>query len=81
MAKPIIGGPDTSKPQAPRATSGGVTSAKSLPYSTPQGPTNQFHRGPGLGGDNHGCGMDGTSERMRGSPGIGGSNKGVGGQR
>ena len=82
MAKPIIGGPDTSKPQVARAPSGGVMSAKPLPYSTPQGPTNQMQQGPGLHGDNHGCGMYGTNEHMRGSPGIGGKNKGnMGSQR
>lgn len=55
--KPIIGGPDTSKPQAPRATSGGVKEAKPLPYSPPKGPTNQMVKGPGLHGTNHGqCG-------------------------
>ncbi len=55
--KPIIGGPDTSKPQAPRATSGGVKEAKPLPYSPPKGPSGQMRQGPGLGGTNHGnCG-------------------------
>lgn len=60
---------------------GGKPNVKPIPYSTPQGPTNQMHQGPGLGGDNHGCGMDGSSEHMRGQPGIGGTNKGVGSQR
>jgi len=57
MSRPILSeyGPDTNKPQAPRATSGGVTEAKSLPYSAPKGPTGQMREGPGLGGDNHGC--------------------------
>lgn len=81
--KPIIGGPDHINPQKPRAECGGVemSKVKPIPYSTPQGPTNQFHRGPGLGGDNHGNGMHGTGEHMTGSPGIGGRNRGVGGQR
>ncbi len=58
--KPIIGGPDTSKPQAPRATSGGVKEAKPLPYSPPKGPTAHMSRTPGLGGTNHGnCGSQG----------------------
>jgi hypothetical protein len=47
-------GPDAHKPQAARATCGGVTEAKELPYTKPVGPTNQYHRGPGLGGTNHG---------------------------
>lgn len=38
MAKPIIGGPDTSKPQAPRASKGGVTQAKPLADRGPRGP-------------------------------------------
>lgn len=55
--KPIIGGPDTPKPQAPRATSGGAKEAKPLPYSPPKGPTSQMKQGPGLHGQNLGnCG-------------------------
>jgi hypothetical protein len=58
--KPIIGGPDTPKPQAPRASEGGVMSAKPLPYSPPVGPTSQMQQGPGLHGTNHGsCGTQG----------------------
>lgn len=60
MAKPIIGGPDTSKPQVPRASSGGVESAKPLPYSPPKGPIGIMHSGPGLGGEN--CGNSGTQK-------------------
>ena len=34
-----------------------TTRAKPLPYSTPVGPKGQDHKGPGLGGTNHGnCG-------------------------
>jgi hypothetical protein len=47
-------GKDSAQPQAPRASSGGVTQAKPLPYSKPQGPTGQMREGPGLGGDNLG---------------------------
>lgn len=60
---------------------GGKPNVKPLPYSPPKGPLGQMHQGPGLGGDNHGCGQDGTSERMTGSPGLHGTNKGVGSQR
>lgn len=49
-------GPDAPAPQAPRATSGGVTSAKPLPYDPPKGPTTFSHEGPGLASHtNHGC--------------------------
>lgn len=46
-----------SSPQAPRASSGGVTEAKPLPYSPPAGPKGINDQGPGLHGNNHGnCG-------------------------
>ena len=48
MAKPIIGGPDTSKPQVPRATKGGTTVAKPLADRGPVGPKR------GGSGSNHG---------------------------
>lgn len=87
MARDILSeyGPDSRSPQAPRAGSGGVTSAKELPYSPPQGPTSLMHRGPGLGGDN--CGNAGTQgprspdKATSGSPGLGGSNRGMGTNR
>ena len=54
--KPIIGGPDTSKPQQPRASSGGEMPVKPIPYSPPVGPTTFSHEGPGLADHtNHGC--------------------------
>ena len=46
-------------------------------YKMPQGPIGIGNKSVGLGGDNHGCGCDGTSEHMTGSPGIGGQNKGT----
>ena len=55
---------------------GGKPNVKPLRYSPPQGPSEQMRQGPGLHGDNHGCGQYGTSEHMKGSPGIGGTNKG-----
>ena len=52
MSRDILSefGPDSPANQKPRATSGGVTRAKELPYSPPQGPKNQYHERPGLGG-------------------------------
>lgn len=55
MAKPIIGGPDTPKPQAPRSSCGGVEmkDVKPLPYSPPKGPTPHMQASPGLHGTVH----------------------------
>lgn len=74
-------GRDTSQPQAARASSGGVTSAKPLSYSPPQGPSNiNDPKTPGLHGDNHGqgacCVPHSGGGRSGGSPGIGGTNHG-----
>lgn len=74
-------GPNSSQPQAGRASSGGQQHPKTLSYSTPQGPSGFGHNGPGLGGDNHGNGQKGTSEHMTGKPGIGGSVHPYGSQR
>lgn len=57
MADDILSeyGRDSGAGQKPRATSGGVKTAKELPYSHPQGPTNMHHQGPGLADHtNHG---------------------------
>ena len=58
MARDILSeyGKDVSHPQAPRATSGGVESARDvMNYKPPQGPTNiGDHKGPGIHGGNHG---------------------------
>jgi hypothetical protein len=56
MANDILSmyGKDVATPQAPRASSGGVTSAKSLEYCPPQGPSSQTQVGPGIHGTNHG---------------------------
>ena len=43
----------------PRATSGGVTSAKSLEYCKPVGPSNQMQVGPGIHGTNRPSGTQG----------------------
>lgn len=70
-------GPESKSPQAARATSGGVTQAKPLAYSPPQGPTNiNDPKGPGLHGENHGHGQQCTPGRSVGRPGIGGANHG-----
>lgn len=61
MAEDILGmyGNDSSTPQKERASEGGVTSAKPLPYSPPTGRAGSTN-GPGLGGTNHGtCGTQG----------------------
>lgn len=56
MAKSLLGhyGPESTS-GGKRASGGGVTEAKPLPYSPPVGPKGQDNRGPGLGGTNHGC--------------------------
>lgn len=61
MARDILGeyGPESSQPQAARATSGGVTSCKEIAnYKPPVGPIGiKDGRSPGLHGTNHGtCG-------------------------
>lgn len=60
MSKDILNsyGPNSSQPQAPRATDGGQQSPKPLPYDPPKGPTNQMQEGPGIHGTNHGCCVD-----------------------
>jgi hypothetical protein len=80
MPRDILGeyGSDTPQPQAPVATSGGVTSAKPLPYSPPMGPKGIMGpQSPGLHGSNHGNenGPD-MGGSHSGSPGIGGTNHG-----
>lgn len=63
MSKDILNeyGPDSPQDQKPRATSGGCTTAKDLPYSPPKGPMGIMgNERPGLGGSNHGnCGTQG----------------------
>lgn len=60
---------------------GGKPNVSPCSYSPPQGPSGQMRQGPGLGGDNHGNGTNGTHESMKGSPGIGGSNHGNSGSQ
>ena len=58
MAKDILGeyGPDAHKPQAGRASTGGVKSAHDVhAYKPPMGPTNiNDKQSPGLHGNNYG---------------------------
>lgn len=87
MARGILSeyGPDAPRSQAPRASSGGVTSAKPLRYDPPQGPIGINHKGVGLGGSNLGnCGSQGSYDHScstSGGPGIGGKNMGHGSNR
>jgi hypothetical protein len=76
-------GKDIPKPQAAPATSGGVTSAKSIGnYQAPQGPTNiNDPKSPGLHGDSHGMAHCPSGARSGGSPGIGGTVHRSGSQR
>jgi hypothetical protein len=61
MTKDILSeyGPDSPDTEKPRATSGGPTMAKELPYSPPKGPSSQMQFGPGLHGSNLMCGTQG----------------------
>ncbi len=57
MSKDILRGfgPDSPSNQKPSATSGGPTSAGSIPYCPPVGPSNiGDSKSPGLHGTNHG---------------------------
>jgi len=89
MARPILSeyGPDASKPQAPRATSGGCVDVKDvMNYSTPVGPSTFTHSGPGLANRNNygNAGSQGKYQNpisTSGAPGIvrkGGENEGKG---
>lgn len=83
MARPILSeyGPDASKRQAARATSGGVKKARDVnAYQKPQGPTSIGNRGVGLGGKNYGNtpGFNTCPTGEGGSPGLGGRNLGPG---
>jgi len=89
MSRPILSeyGPDASKPQAPRATCGGVTSTKDvMNYASPVGPTTFGHNSPGLANRNNygNAGSQGKYSNpisTSGAPGIvrkGGENEGSG---
>lgn len=75
-------GKDIPHPQAPRATSGGVTRPETLNYHPPQGPTNMHQSGPGIHGDNHGNARCPVASRGEtGHRGIGGTTHRGGSQR
>ena len=87
MARPILSeyGPDADKPQAARATSGGITQAKDvMGYAAPVGPTTFGHNSPGLAQRNNygNAGSQGKYSNevtTSGAPGIarkGGENEG-----
>lgn len=76
-------GHDVSKPQAARATTGGVKEAKPISnYKAPVGPTNiNDPKGPGIHGDTHGMARCPVASSGGGSPGIGGTTRRSGTQR
>ena len=80
MARDILGeyGPEAHKPQAGRATSGGVEQAKDVMHYRPaEGPLYQHFEHPGLGGGtNCGSGQKPVSYETSGSPGNHGTNHG-----
>lgn len=85
MSRDILSeyGKDSGVGPAPRATSGGVKSARDvMNYSPPKGPTNiNDSKSPGLHGDGHGMARCPTASRGGGSPGIGGTVHRSGSQR
>jgi len=85
MPRDILGeyGQDIPKPQAARATTGGVKSADPISnYATPRGPTNiNDPKGPGIHGQSHGQARCPVASGTSGSPGIGGTTHRSGSQR
>jgi hypothetical protein len=85
MARDILSeyGKDIPHPQAPRATSGGCTSARDvMNYKAPVGPTNiNDAKSPGIHGDSHGMARCPVASSGGGSPGIGGTTHRSGSQR
>ena len=88
MARGILSeyGRDAHKPQAPRATTGGITRARDVnKYQKPQGPTSIGNKKVGLGGENFGyCGTQGQHDvgtSQSGKPGLGGDRKRKGSQK
>ena len=84
MAREILGGfgPDANKPQAARATKGGIMSARDVNnYSPPQGPSNIMEsQSPGLHGSNSGNTRQPTAKSSSGGPGLGGETHHCGSQ-
>ena len=81
MARPILGGfgPDSSQPQAPRASNGGAQTSKDvMNYAAPYGPKGiNDPQGPGIHGANLGNtnGPDSAGSRT-GTPIAGAKNNG-----
>jgi hypothetical protein len=82
MAREILGGfgPNSSQPQAPVASSGGVMPGDTKDvrrYAEPQGPKGIMgSQSPGLNGVNSGNTNQPTRVQSSGSPGLGGTNHG-----
>jgi len=76
-------GPDANKPQAPRAGSGGVKTARDvMNYQPPWGPKGIMDpESPGIHGNNHGNARCPVADRGGGGPGIGGTVHRSGSQR
>ena len=76
-------GSDVPHPQKPRATTGGVKSARDvMGYCPPQGPTNvNDPKGPGIHGDSHGMAHRPVAGRGSGHAGLGGTVHRGGSQR
>ena len=76
-------GKDISHPQAPRATSGGCTSARDvMNYKPPVGPTNIHDaKSPGIHGANHGMAQRPVASGTSGHPGNSGTVHRSGSQR
>ena len=76
-------GRDVPKPQAQRASTGGVKEAKPIAnYCPPQGPSNiNDPKSPSIHGNSHGMARQPVATRGSGSPGLGGTVHRSGSQR
>jgi hypothetical protein len=81
-------GPDANKPQAPRATCGGVKMEDKVDvrnYQPPRGPIGLSRNSVGLGGNVNACGTQGPQGpqggEASGSAGLHGKDRGMGSNR